>query len=151
MISKETVKEEIEKWRKDVEEELYLYEYNGTFEDCFPNFFLLDQKDGTYWYGMNIYDKGKIGVDGNVILEYQFNGEYGQLKFDPIDYTEYVKFVETVAEYLDTVYIEIIDEELVDEDGYGRFWCNVNDKTYTMEYDEDWNNYVNYENITNEK
>lgn len=98
------------------------------------NFFLIDKKDGTYCYLLTIY-----GDNDDEIIEEDINW-----KFNKFDYTEFINYVESFAKYNDNVYIEIVDNDLVEKDGIGRFWCNVNEKTYDMSYEEDWNTYVNY-------
>ena len=98
------------------------------------NFFLIDKKDGTYHYLLTIYGDGD-----DDITEESFDGQ-----FDKYDYTGFIDYVESFAQCNADVYLEIVDNDLVEKDGIGRFWCNVNERTYEMSYEEDWNTYVDY-------
>ncbi|MBP5423042.1 MAG: hypothetical protein J6Y78_11430 [Paludibacteraceae bacterium] len=98
------------------------------------NFFLVDNKDGTYHYLLTIYGDGDDDIS-----EESFDGQ-----FDKSDYTGFIDYVESFAQSNEDTYLEIVDVELADKDGYGRFWCDVNNRTYEMEYEDDWNVYVDY-------
>lgn len=146
------IQQKIKNWENELQE-YKKYDYNDklknyeTIKDCTINFFLNDWRkhneinkeyktDYDYNFCLTIY------ANDEIIIEENYGGHN--------NYSDYIDLIEEYAKHLPFVYLEIANIALCDEDGYGRFWCNVNDKTYYMEYEEDWNEYVNYKSL-NEK
>lgn len=122
--------EYFQKWQE------FLKTLNININDCILNFFLIHHHDTKEYYDSCLiiyYD------EDNVMEETSFND-----KINRLDFSKYIKFVEEFTKYNDNVFLEIVDFELAQKDGYGRFFAYVNDKSYIIEYDNDWNSYIDY-------
>jgi hypothetical protein len=124
----------INNWKKEVYYKWNIKDINDKEfeEEAILNFFLIDKKNNNFDYLLEIInfpkDREPVWIDLPSFKNYK----------------DFHKYVENIANYHNNVYIEIVDDELANEDGYGRFWCYVNDKTYDIEYENDWNIYNDY-------